>query len=546
MLVLPFFYHLLLLLGLEMLSGLRIGSRRSELARLQSKMVGAAVGSSKYVFREAPGDTNLKDPLWKMPEMGIFTSFLRKYLVTKEIDLVVHSWKDLPIEPDVATEIVAALPRADPRDLILVSKSGLENAYTTGVLTVLSSSPRRKHNLPEFLLRSIPQNGGRKIESVRFVDVRGNIQTRLSKLMNGTDGGQALVVAKAAIDRFLEVGRIDEEFKHVEELIRDCLSQSYWQVLPLSLNPTAAAQGALAVEMLADHELKGEVNATLNDKSTYACVDEERRILHGLGGGCHQKIGCTVLDRPFGKVTFLRGVSDKLGGKDIMRADIRMDENAIRTASRDSIGQIGGKSGLQLFDRSPIDDAGNTVKKMFRQHPRHGVFVAKSDAAPNDIIDQLTHRPVWTSGVSSWFVLARKGVWVNGTCDGLGETEPKQIQLISGCNEWIKLTHTGATGKDPTAIGTYELVPKKNCTAEFVRSEISGKSHLFFSSGSSFERLIELCPEILDSVQTGGIVVGCGPGNTYDRIRDIVGSKTRVVVAYNHEDFQNLVSGERI
>ena len=119
-------------------------------------MVGMKLGTNQYVFKEAPGDVNLKDPLWKMPEMGVFTSFLRRYLVSREIDLVVHSWKDLPIEKDEFTEIVGTLPRADPRDLLLISKTALADAYKTGTLIVLSSSPRRKHNLPDFLRKSIP------------------------------------------------------------------------------------------------------------------------------------------------------------------------------------------------------------------------------------------------------------------------------------------------------------------------------------------------------------------------------------------------------
>lgn len=133
------------------LSQLRIGSRRSDLARLQAQMVGQRLGTTSYVYKEAPGDVNLKDPLWKMPEMGVFTSFLRRYLVSNEIDLVVHSWKDLPIEADPETEIVSTLPRADSRDLLLVSHEGLAEAYRTGTLVILSSSPRRKYNLPDFL-----------------------------------------------------------------------------------------------------------------------------------------------------------------------------------------------------------------------------------------------------------------------------------------------------------------------------------------------------------------------------------------------------------
>ena len=103
-----------------------VASRRSDLARIQAYQVGETLRAAhpqieiNYSFHESLGDKNLNDPLWKMPEKGVFTQDFREGLLRGDFDLVVHSWKDLAIEDDPETEIVATLPRADQRGLLLV------------------------------------------------------------------------------------------------------------------------------------------------------------------------------------------------------------------------------------------------------------------------------------------------------------------------------------------------------------------------------------------------------------------------------------------
>src|ERR1051326_4581640 len=139
-----------------------IASRRSDLARIQAYQVGEALRAAypqielNYSFHESLGDKNLNDPLWKMPEKGVFTKDFREGLLHGEFDLVVHSWKDLAIEDDPETEVIATLPRADARDLLLVPKSRWKEVERTGVMTILTSSPRRAHNLDLFLRTALP------------------------------------------------------------------------------------------------------------------------------------------------------------------------------------------------------------------------------------------------------------------------------------------------------------------------------------------------------------------------------------------------------
>jgi len=499
-------------------------------------MVGAKLGTSQYIFKEAPGDVNLKDPLWKMPEMGVFTSFLRRYLIGKEVDLVVHSWKDLPIDNDGLTEIVATLPRADPRDLLLVSKSALSDAYTTGNLIVLSSSPRRKHNLPEFLLKSIPVGpNGERIRTVEFRDVRGNIQTRLGKLCTPESEAHALIVAKAAIDRFVWAGEhFPDEFSETAKLVKKSLAACKWQVLPLSVNPTAAAQGALAIEMLAENkESKTCVANSLNHSETFSAVEEERKILKSLGGGCHQAIGCTILRREYGKVTFLRGRTDtKKEDMMVMKID---PKNPLPVSSGSRAIQIGGKGGLQLFNRTEIPDATRLVEKALTNDPSMGLMVAKSDAMPTGI-EVGENRLVWTAGIATWYSLANRGIWVNGSSDSLGKGEETVTEMIAPeTREWVKVTHTNSA-KGSGEIGTYTLNPKP-AISESEMNSIMHSTHFYFSSGSAFVRLIEIVPSLLVDFKSGTRVVACGPGNTLKRIQGILGGIDRVHVAYNYSDY---------
>ena len=106
----------------------RIAARRSALARLQAELVGRALQQTQpnlalsYQFSASLGDQRAEEPLWQMPEKGVFTTDLRNELLAGQCDLVVHSWKDLPIEEHPQTVIAATLPRADQRDLLLVRR----------------------------------------------------------------------------------------------------------------------------------------------------------------------------------------------------------------------------------------------------------------------------------------------------------------------------------------------------------------------------------------------------------------------------------------
>jgi hydroxymethylbilane synthase len=479
-----------------------IASRRSDLARIQAYQVAEALSARhpqieiSYSFHESLGDKNQNDPLWQMPEKGVFTQDFRAGLLRGDFDLVVHSWKDLAIEEDPETEIVATLPRADARDLLLVRKDRWHRVAQTGPMSILTSSPRRAHNLQTFLSAALPA----KISELRFENVRGNVPTRVRKLIQGEADG--LIVAKAALDRLLAAPQ--SEFTSVQEELREALSHCRWMVLPLRENPSAPAQGALAVEISRRRKDMRELLSSLNCADTFRSVIAEREILRSYGGGCHQKIGASVLRRSYGEITFLRGVTDN--GRVLDTRAFKRDAAVVKAAPSE-IWPLNG-SDVDWFVREPIP-----VNLPDRSY---ALWIAKADAVPqgwNIERDRL----VWASGVQTWKKLARRGIWVSGCAESLGERERPGIETLTGGPvNWLKLTHeSGYTDGEMPVLATYRLLPNDQAV------ELSGKKYFFWKSGSSFEYALSKNPWLKQMTHF------CGPGNT-QKILDRHGIKPHV------------------
>ena len=232
-------------------SGLSVGticapenlSRASDLARLQASFVARAIAAHApaleiaMITRASAGDRDETTPLSSMPDKGAFTADLSDALLSGHADLVVHSWKDLPLEDRPGSFIASTLERADPRDVLLVRREVL--AARPATLTILSSSPRRMW----LLERALPELWPWRVDAFRFAPVRGNIATRLDRLIEGR--GDALVVAKAALDRLLGA---EAPFDEAARAIRARVDRCAWMVLPLREVPGAPAQGAVAIE----------------------------------------------------------------------------------------------------------------------------------------------------------------------------------------------------------------------------------------------------------------------------------------------------------
>ena len=289
----------------------RLLSRRSALAVLQAHLVAGklrdAWPSAEIVpmTRSSEGDRDRRVALWAMPDKGLFTTDLSQALVTGEADIVVHSWKDLPIESFPGTTVAGTLERADPRDVLLVRADIAATEPST--LVVLSSSPRRSWQLQTSLPSLLPW----RVSHLEIAAIRGNIPTRLEKLLAGD--GHALVVAKAALDRLLSA----DAPPATSAAIRAAIDRCRWMVLPVRECPTAPAQGALAIEVAAARADVADMVRAITHGPTERAVLREREMLRSLGGGCHEAIGATVLPRDYGDVVSLRARVDDGDAREI-------------------------------------------------------------------------------------------------------------------------------------------------------------------------------------------------------------------------------------
>lgn len=491
-----------------------LAARKSHLARLQAHTVVKALQrlepglEVELKFRESLGDQNASDPLWKMPEKGVFTEDFVADLREGRADLVVHSWKDLPLERPPGLEIAATLEREDLRDLLLVDREKWAARAPGEPVTILSSSPRRAYNLAPFLKTALPGDPG----DIRFEPVRGNIPTRFDKLFEGSAHG--LIMAKAALDRLLAAR--GDDFGELAVKLRAQLQRCRWMCLPLSANPAAAAQGALAIEIASTcpAPLRALLKK-LNHEPTYRAVEQERQVLGSYGGGCHQKIGISVLDRPYGRVSFLRGLTD--GGEVLDRVTLETQEPPVPPPANAGAVFAGGEP---FHERIASHSSLKPVMGNF--------WVARTGAWPDAWVAH-ERDIIWTAGLETWRKLAEQGLWVNGSSESLGEEENPRVEVLMGTPvRWTKLTHVDGYRRDSVDfLATYRLepLPRENSP------KLAGKTHFFWKSGSAFNRALELYPEIKNGWHFSG------PGHTHRALLEALGPE-RVRLALNAQDFK--------
>ena len=276
---------------------IRLGSRPSALARAQADIIRVALNDAcpnlevELVTVATSGDrsqaTDQPGPDWGT---GVFVKELESALLREEIDLAVHSLKDVP---PVLTEglTLAAIPvREDPRDVLISSDGrGLEDLQPGA--RVGTSSARRA----AFLRAARPD--------LQFVPIRGNVGTRLRKLGEGQY--DAIVLARAGLRRL----DLDTAYVLIEP-----------QVLP-----PAPGQGALAIETRAGERDLMEIVEPLHDPATGAAVRAERRLMVNLEGGCRLPVGALATPRADGVLHLLGGLALEDGSLNVADAIGRLD-----------------------------------------------------------------------------------------------------------------------------------------------------------------------------------------------------------------------------
>jgi hydroxymethylbilane synthase len=276
---------------------LRLGTRGSQLARMQSQMIADALEDAvpglkvELVIIKTTGDQVQDRPLHDIGGKGLFTKELEQALLAGEIDFAVHSFKDVPVTlplVDTSDLVIAAVPkREDPRDVLVATTARTIQDLPPGA-RVGTGSLRRQSQLlalrPDLVVEMI----------------RGNVDTRLRKRREGQY--DAVILAMAGVKR---AGLYDE---------------MEMAVLPVDQCVPAAAQGALALECRRSDAPTHDALAKLNDPATADCVQLERQVVLGLNGDCHSPIAALATLNGT-QVTLRTAVGGRDGKPPVIRAE---------------------------------------------------------------------------------------------------------------------------------------------------------------------------------------------------------------------------------
>jgi hydroxymethylbilane synthase len=247
---------------------LRLGTRGSTLAKWQAEWVAGELRRLGHVVElieiATSGDVQQVVAVEQIGTRGVFTKEIQRALLRGEVDLAVHSLKDLPTEPVEGLGLAAVPERESTADVIVVGSA--ERGVRSGDL--LSTLPQGSRIGTGSLRRQAQLRHVRP--DIQVADVRGNVETRLRKL----DEGQfdAIVLAEAGLRRLGLADRVS-------------------QVLSTDVMLPAVGQGALGIECRADDVNTRAILAELNDSATRAAVTAERALLEHLRGGCMAPIG---------------------------------------------------------------------------------------------------------------------------------------------------------------------------------------------------------------------------------------------------------------
>jgi hydroxymethylbilane synthase len=294
---------------------LRLGSRGSALALFQARLVaeriGAAIGHlPEIVVIKTSGDRLQEAPLSEIGGKRLFVREIEDALLCGDIDLAVHSSKDMPAVLPDGLEVGAVLEREDPRDALVLPNTKIHEGYEDP-RRILSQVPRTAR-IGTGSVRRIAQLKP-LFPGVSFENIRGNLDTRLRKLDSGDY--DLLVLAAAGLRRLGFAARIS-----VTLSVDDCVP--------------APGQGIIAVEIRSRDEQTRRMVAHIDDSDAAAALDAERALVAALGGGCQMPIGGIALPQPprdlqlhaivtsldGGRVIRYKKVGDRTNARDLGRA----------------------------------------------------------------------------------------------------------------------------------------------------------------------------------------------------------------------------------
>ena len=494
---------------------LRLGTRRSLLARAQSTAVARALERAlpglqvELVGIDTRGDRITDIPLTQVDGKEFFTAEIDAALRGSQVDLTVHSYKDLSLERPAELCLGAVPRRENPRDIVIFAADVREQLAGGGSLRIGSSSPRRQAFVPAFLERALPGRAPSGAARISMCELRGNIDTRLRRLREPRGSERALdgvVLAFAGLSRLAQ----DQELG-AGTVLRELLAGLPRMLLPLTLCPAAPAQGALAIECRTADKRVLALLAAIDDFPTRVAIDAERALLAERGGGCHQRFGATEVQVDgLGALLYLREADEQGLGPPELRWHAPAPP---RPASPAWDGSAQPQPATETLPGASAECA-----RRLAHAP--AAFIAHRRALPELAAAQVNRCPhLWVSGTETWFALAARGVWVEGCAESLGfgalETTLSAALLgLPPLREWLALTHADAAagwGEVPV-LATYRHLAAGDANAALgPGSSPAAAAQVWWHSGVQFERW--------RGKTSAECQHACGPGKTAEHLR---------------------------
>lgn len=500
----------------------KIGTRGSLLAVTQCTLVKnqlEEISGKKFelVLIKTQGDQIVDRPLWQLEGKDFFTKELDEALLSGQVDMVVHSYKDLGSERPAGIKLAAITERKFAQDILLIRKDILNNlANHEGEFIVGTSSPRRITNLTRDLAEFIPHAKSRNL-TIRCETLRGNVNTRIGKLKAGQY--HAITLALAGLERLASKEESKQELQSLVDGLDYC-------ILPQTLFPSAASQGALGIEVAHGRADSGELEdyiSKLAHADTIAEVTRERESFKSYGGGCHLAVGINV--KKWGE----HFIHIHAGSVDDVRVEKRWIEGI----------EIPNFKANQTFFGMPVSNLKVVTDKFYKKTSlttKTDLTNAHAFITTHYALDSFkaSNKPLglWAGGTRTAQKLVELGFWVNGTSDGLGIRDlselktSKALALFHDLSNWKVFSHEDAHS------GLGQIVP--SYTRQTVKVDSAWEESLknlkqcFWTSFGQYHAYVTRYPFLKDLAHY------CGMGKTFD---EFAKEKIKVTPIISIQDF---------
>lgn len=522
-----------------------IGTRGSLLAvtqctQIKRKLEKLTGDQFQLKLIETQGDQIADIPLWQADGKDFFTRELDRALLASEIDLVIHSYKDLGSVRPQNIHLAAVTKRYPCQDILLIKKETAQNLKEIKKLIVGTSAPRRMANLQSGLKEIFPLSLDLNLE---IKVLRGNINNRIKKLQN--NDYDAIVLAFAGLQRLAEEALINPQ---VEKELNEILNDLTFCVLPLTLFPSAASQGALAIECLLNREDQGELLKKiqlLSDQDTRDEVQKEREIFNQYGGGCHLAVGIAVKKiGPF--YAHLERGENK--GEIINKAYLK------REIPLPNIKKLSISPTQVFFGMPPEKNKGEDfVSDLFISKipmankdniKLQGHLLCAVDYALENMQIEREHSFLWAPNAHTMKKIGQKGHWVYGALDLEGEAsllawiQNPLIRLLTKNhqNSYTLLSHEKAQVLDPhsqlAALYRREI---NHSIKEEIESKLKSVKIFYWSSFFQYQIYCQNFPFIKDHIHC------CGLGKTFGQFQK---ANITVFPFINKNEFKTWIKNE--